>query len=302
MNRSLLPLLPALTFAVMARAATPSFDSAIRPLLTQTCSTCHNDKLTSGGLNVAAFLDPASLATKRDGWEIILKKVRTGEMPPKGIPKPPADQLEAFTKYIDNEFDRADKSAKSDPGRVTAHRLNRSEYSNTIRDLLGVVFRADEEFPPDDSGYGFDNVGDVLTVSPALMQKYLSAAEQIASRAVGGDPLPKPSTIIRKDRIRRFDIDTIQLQDRIEFDADYIVRANLIGHRGATDKPVTLTLTVDGKPLRTVEVPVQISAVNQQGGSTQRSYQDVKTFLTGGEHSFRAEFTNVFNRTQIGNP
>ena len=100
--------------------------------------------------------------------------------------------MDALIKYVQAEFDRADKLTKPDPGRVTAHRLNRSEYANTIRDLLGVVFRADEEFPPDDSGYGFDNIGDVLTVSPTLMQKYLYAAEQIASRAVGGDPLPKP--------------------------------------------------------------------------------------------------------------
>ena len=94
------------------------------------------------------------------------------------------------------------QQTKPEPGRVTAHRLNRNEYANTIRDLLGVEFRAREEFPADDSGYGFDNIGDVLTVSPTLMQKYLSAAEQIASRAVGGDPLPKPGFFNRRDRIR----------------------------------------------------------------------------------------------------
>jgi mono/diheme cytochrome c family protein len=289
--KALLSVIVAAGPALAATTSAGSFETAVRPLLSQTCSGCHNDKLTSGGLNVAGFLDPSSVLAKRDGWEVILRKVRSGEMPPKGIPKPPAEQVDGFLKYIEGEFDRADKATKPDPGRVTAHRLNRSEYSNTIRDLLGVVFRADEEFPPDDSGYGFDNVGDVLTVSPALMQKYLSAAEQISSRAVGGDPLPKPSTFIRKDRIRRFDINTIQLTDRIEFDAEYIVRANLIGHRGANDKPVTLLITVDGKPLKTVEVPVQISAVNLQGGSTQRSYQEVRTFLSGGEHNFRAEFS-----------
>ncbi|MES1257052.1 MAG: DUF1592 domain-containing protein [Acidobacteriota bacterium] len=275
-----------------ASAAVTPFDAAVRPLLTQTCAGCHNDKLSSGNLNVAPFLDPSSLATKRDGWEVIMKKVRAGEMPPKGIPKPSAEQLDAFLKYVQSEFDLADKTTKIDPGRVTAHRLNRSEYSNTIRDLLGVVFRADEEFPPDDSGYGFDNVGDVLTVSPALMQKYLSAAEQIASRAVGGDPLPKPGYFNKKDRIRRLDIDTIQLKDRVEFDADYVVKANIIGHRGAKDKPVTLVLSVDGKPLKTVEIPVQISAVNLQGGATQRGSQETRVFLTQGEHTFRAEFVN----------
>ena len=80
-----------------------------------------------------------------------------------------------------------DKAQAPDAGRVIAHRLNSEEYSNTVRDLLGVDFAADEEFPADDSGYGFDNIGDVLTVSPALMQEYLAAAEKIAARAVGGD-------------------------------------------------------------------------------------------------------------------
>src|SRR3954452_803940 len=127
-----------LVVAGAASAETTSFDTAVRPLLTQTCTGCHNDKLTSGGLNVNGFLDPASLAAKRDGWEIILRKLRSGEMPPKGIPKPPPEQLNGLIKYVEAEFERSDKATKPDPGRVTAHRLNRSEYSNTIRDLLGV--------------------------------------------------------------------------------------------------------------------------------------------------------------------
>ena len=77
------------------------------------------------------------------------------------------------------------------PGRVTARRLNRVEYANTVRDLLGIDFRATQEFPVDDSGDGFDNIADVLTISPVLMEKYMTAAERIAARAVGADPLPK---------------------------------------------------------------------------------------------------------------
>ena len=214
-------------------------------------------------------------------------------MPPKGIPKPPPEKMDALVKFVQGEFDRADRSTKPDPGRVTAHRLNhRTEYSNTIRDLLGVDFRADEEFPADDTGYGFDNIGDVLTVSPTLMQKYLSVAERIAARAVGGDPLPKPGFFNKHDRQRRIDADTIQVQDIVEYDADYIVRVNLVGHRGAQDKPVTLVISVDGKPLKTVSVPVQISAVNLQGGATQRGSEEVKVYLNANQHTFRAEFVN----------
>ena len=270
----------------------PSFEKDVRPVLSQTCNTCHNEKLTSGGLNIAAFLEPGSLGSNREGWERILAKLRVGEMPPKGIPAPPAEKMDALLKFVQGEFDRADRNTRPNPGRVTAHRLNRNEYANTIRDLLGVDFRANEEFPADDSGYGFDNIGDVLTVSPMLVEKYLSVAEKIASRAVGGDPLPKPGFFNRKDRIRHHDANDIQLQDIVEYDADYVVRVNLVGHRGAKDKDVTLQISVDGKPVRTAAVPVQISAVNQQGGATQRSSQEVKVYLAGGQHSFRAEFVN----------
>ncbi len=96
-----------------------------------------------------------------------------------------------MAKFIHEKWEIADKSIPPDPGRVTARRLNRSEYSNTVRDLLGVDFRAEKDFPTDDSGYGFDNIGDVLTISPVLMEKYIDAAERIAARAIGADPLPK---------------------------------------------------------------------------------------------------------------
>jgi hypothetical protein len=283
--------LPVLVFSVgMLGAAT--FEKDAQSVLSQSCTGCHNEKLASGGLNLSPFLEAASLGSLRPGWERILSKLRAGEMPPKGIPKPAAERISGLLNYVEGEFERADSMTVPEPGRVTAHRLNRNEYANTIRDLLGVDFRAREEFPADDSGYGFDNIGDVLTVSPALMQKYLSSAEQIAARAVGGDPLPKPGVVLRRNRIRRIDAGDIQLSDIIEYDAEYVVRTLLTGHRGAQDKAVTLAISVDGKPAKTVSVPVQISAVNQQGGATQRSSQEVRVFLTGGEHTFRAQFVN----------
>jgi hypothetical protein len=284
------PFIAAVFAAGLVQAAT--FDQAVKPLLSQTCAGCHNDKLASGGLNVSAFLDPASLTSKREGWERIVDKLKAGEMPPKGIPKPPAAQVAGLVDFVEGTFDQADKNVKPDPGRVVAHRLNRTEYSNTIRDLLGVPFHAEEEFPADDSSFGFDNIGAALTISPTLMQKYLQSAEQIASRAVGGDPLPKPGLFNKRDRVRRLDADTIEVKDRIDFDADYTLRALLVGHRGPKDKPVTLVISLDGAPVKTVEVPVQISAVNQQGGATQRSSQEIRLFVPQGEHVVRAAFVN----------
>ncbi len=290
---SVLTLAPENNAQAPAANAKPSFERDVQPVFTQVCSNCHNDKMSSGGMNIASFTDPASIEANREGWEKLLARLRTGEMPPAAFAaKPTSQQVTALIGYVQAEFDRIDLNTKTDPGRVTAHRLNRAEYSNTVRDLLGVDFHASEEFPADDSGYGFDNNGDVLTVSPALMQKYLSAAEKIAARAVGGDPFPAPGFFTRRDRVKKAGDDAIELREILDYDADYTIRISLTGHRKDDDKPVTLVISVDGKPLKTVSVPVQISAVNKQGGATQRGVQEVRVFLTANEHIFRAEFIN----------
>src|SRR5439155_23098520 len=97
----------------------------------------------------------------------------------------------AFLKAVNGVFAKNDKSAH-DPGRVTMRRLNRAEYSNTIRDLVGIDFDPGDELPADDVGYGFDNIGDVLTISPLLMERYLAVAEAIMARAIVSGPPPKP--------------------------------------------------------------------------------------------------------------
>jgi Protein of unknown function (DUF1587). len=152
---------------------------------------------------------------------------------------------------------------KPDPGRVTARRLNRNEYSNTVRDLLAVDFRAEKDFPSDDSGYGFDNIGDVLTISPVLMEKYIEAAERIAARAVGADPLPKKpisSQYHAKDKtIRRLDVSTIEATHRVDFDGEYAITIGLPGERGSDAKPVTMNFWMDGKLLHSMPVETKPS-------------------------------------------
>lgn len=294
MNLSRIAFVLALSMGMLAQAPAKSgFEKDVQPVLATVCSNCHNDKLSSGGMNISEFTNSASISSNRDGWERILARVRTGEMPPSSFAaRPSAEQVTALIHYVEGEFDRVDRSTKIDPGRVTAHRLNRAEYSNSIRDLLGVDFRASDEFPADDSGYGFDNNGDVLTVSPALMEKYLSAAEKIAARAVGGDPLPSPGFFTRHERVKKISDDAIELRESAAYDADYTIRISVTGSRGAADKPVTLVISVDGKPVKTVDMPVQMSAVNKQGGATQRAVEEVRVFLTANEHVFRAEFIN----------
>jgi hypothetical protein len=270
-----------------------TFQADVQPILSETCRACHNDKLASGGLDLSPFLEPSSLTRDRDGWERIAAKLRLGEMPPSTVARPSPEKIAALLEYLDSEFDRMDRGVKPDPGRVVAHRLNRREYVNTVRDLLGVNLSAEAEFPPDDSGYGFDNIGDVLTVSPTLMERYLAVAERADRYAVGGDPLPAAAGFFSpKDRVRRISPGAIELEHPVEYDADYVVRVNLTGHRGDQDKPVTLSISIDGKSEKTATVPVQISAVNRQGGATQRSIEEVRLFLEAGAHLFRADFVN----------
>ncbi len=279
-------------FAAPSQPTAGTFETAVQPVLKQSCTMCHNEKLQSGGLDLKKFLDASSIAANREGWARIVSKVHSGEMPPKGVPHPSAETMDAFVNYVEGEFDRMDRAAKPDPGRVVARRLNRAEYANTVRDLLGVHFSASDEFPPDDSGYGFDNIGAVLTMSPVLMQKYLAAAEKISSRAVGGDPLPKAGLFNMRSRILRKDVDTIEATDRVEWDAEYIVRALITGHRGPEGKPVTLVITVDGKPLKTAVVQSARTEVTRLASSTQRTSEEVRVYLPEGPHTFRAAFVN----------
>ncbi len=279
--------------ALWAADAPPAdFDSAVKPVLSNTCALCHNDKLSSGGLNIKAFLTPGSVSTYRDGWEAILGKLRAGEMPPKGIPRPPEAQMQALIHYVEGAFERADRDSRPDPGHVTARRLNRSEYSNTIRDLLAVDFQAEKDFPTDDSGYGFDNIADVLTISPVLMEKYLDAAETIASRAMGADPLPKkPLEAVydaKTKSIRRLDPSTIEVSHRVEWDGDYVVRFGMPGQRAADAKPVTLAFWMDGALLKTLPVETKPSKLVY---FDPYSESEARLYLPSGDHVFRAGFT-----------
>jgi hypothetical protein len=277
--------------AVSAFAADDAaFHSVVDPVFKNVCSGCHNSSLSSGGMNIQVFLDPISLTRNRDGWEIILQKLRSGEMPPKGIPKPPAEKVDALVSAIQARLDEIDNSAKPDPGTVVAHRLNRYEYRNTIRDLLAVDFQADKNFPTDDSGYGFDNIGSVLTVSPLLMSKYIAAAQRIAARAMGADPLPKPVEIERSNRTRaitRIDRSTIETSFRIDFDGDYNIRFGLQGERPPDAKPVTLALWVDGQLVHSMSVETKPSKLVY---FDPYSEEHMRVNLTEGEHTFRAGF------------
>jgi hypothetical protein len=157
------------------------FKKTVAPVLDEFCVRCHDAETKKGNVS----FDPAdsSLMTNKEQWQKALKVLRAGLMPPKGKPRPSAGQLAGIDAWVKSSVFRIDP-ANPDPGRVTLRRLNRVEYRNTIRDLTGVDFNTDVEFPADDTGHGFDTIGDVLTLSPLLLEKYVNAARVIVSKAV----------------------------------------------------------------------------------------------------------------------
>jgi mono/diheme cytochrome c family protein len=278
------------TWPFRASGQTPDFNTSVRPLLTQTCAACHNARLSSGGLDVTALNSPESLTSARSTWERMLRRVRAGEMPPPQVPRPPAERIAAFTTFVQNAFEKTDSAVPSDPGRITAHRLNRNEYSNTIRDLLGVSFRAEKYFPTDDSGDGFDNIGDVLTVSPVLMERYLGAAERIAGWALSTEIPSKPVESLyhyREKKVRRIDRSTIEAEHRVDFAGDYTIRIGLPGERGKTASPVTLGFWMDGKLLQSKSVETKPSGLVY---FDPYSEEEMRLYLPEGDHVFRAGF------------
>lgn len=167
------------------------YSKDVKPLLETYCYKCHANGKKKGGLaldNVAALQDQKT-------WGHVLENLRTREMPPDDEDKQPTlDEREKIMKWIDVIVFAVDPD-HPDPGRVTIRRLNRAEYNNTIRDLIGVDFQPADDFPADDSGYGFDDIGDVLTLPPVLFERYLGAAEKVMSMAILNDHKPRPEKI-----------------------------------------------------------------------------------------------------------
>jgi len=171
-------------------AAAQSPAATARTLTTQYCVGCHNAKAKVAGVSFEG-VDWTNPGSSADILEKALRKLNSGEMPPAGMPRPTPAAVTAFTTWLSDSLDQY-AAAHPNPGRPAIHRLNRAEYSNAIRDLLALDTKPGALLPVDDSGYGFDNIGDVLSVSPSLLERYISAARKVSRMAVG-DPSIKPS-------------------------------------------------------------------------------------------------------------
>jgi len=295
-----------------------AFNSAGVAFLTKHCIRCHGDDMPKAGLALNGFRDEASVLKARKRWDTVLEMVESGEMPPDKEPQPTADELAGFTTLVHGIFEKADNSGKVDPGQITIRRLNRNEYNNTVRDLFGVDFKAAEDFPADDVGYGFDNIGDVLTVSPVHMERYLAAAEQIASRVIIADLQPPSKRyqsarysepaggeVPMQGKFRTMKADSDKHSEagpvftssfKITPDDEYFLRARLFA-KTEGKKPVRVALFAAGKELTSVSSDQEI---DQLAGTFINNFKPLKILDTfevkaGDEKSTRQIEVSIKN-------
>jgi cytochrome c553 len=236
-------------------------------LLQRYCVACHNNQLKTAGVTLQG-LNPARVGENAELLEKVLRKFKSGQMPPPGLPRPDAAAATVFSKWLETALD-AEAAAHPNPGHPATHRLNRAEYSNAIRDTFELDVDAGALLPVDDSGYGFDNNGDVLSLSPTLLDSYLSAARKISRLAVG-DPTMKPveeAVESRREtggqrpvssRLEWVSDDLpfnsaggVSVQHYFPLDADYVLRANF--GNGPAGQAIEMRVAIKAG-LRTVAV------------------------------------------------
>ncbi len=206
-----------------------------RAFVDKYCVGCHNQRAKTAGLMLDKA-DPAKPADSAELWEKVVRKLRAGAMPPQGMPRPDAASLNAFVRSIEDALDRA-AAATPNPGRATLHRLNRAEYANAVRDVAGIEVDAASLLPPDDESYGFDNIADVLGVSPLLLERYMSASRKLSRLAVG-DPSTRPVAqtyrtrpdLSQDERLEGMPLGTrggILVRHNFPLDGEYVIRVKL---------------------------------------------------------------------------
>lgn len=276
----------------------------VKPLIDRHCTSCHGEKKPKSGLSFDAFQNESDVRRNWRTWLNVAQRLEAGDMPPEEKPQPSAAERRLILDWLARDMFPVDPD-RPDPGRVTIRRLNRSEYNNTIRDLLGVDFRPADDFPADDLGYGFDNIGDALTVSPLLLEKYIAAAEQALDRAIvsGGPSWPArkfPADAMkaegggesRGDALVLFSTGEAVVRPEIAKEGEYRIRVSAFAQQ-AGNEPARMTLKLDGRDVQTFDVKAEENAPEKY---------EFKTKLTAGPRRIAAAFVNDFYDPQNRNP
>jgi len=249
----------ALTCALASQVSTQSPAAVHQATVQQYCVTCHSQQLKTGGLSLET-LDIATVQANAETWESVVRKLRVGAMPPRGARRPDEKTTGGLIAWLEDELDR---TSTRPPGRPVLRRLNRAEYANAIRDLLGLDVDVASLLPPDVSAFGFDNVADAQGSSPALLQAYLAAARKISAVAVGDPRMAAGSDTysVRQDLSQDVHLEGLPLgtvggiraTHTFPVDGEYefqvrLYRTNLSAIRGLED-PHELELTLDDEPI-----------------------------------------------------
>ena len=243
--------LAAIATGVSAADPPPDYAQRIEPLLVTHCGGCHSAADPESGVALDARDPTLAGAVDRPLWQRVLRQIEGGVMPPADAPQPSAAEREEMAAWIRAAL-RPDCSQAERPGRVTLRRLNRAEYDNTIRDLLHVDVRAAASFPSDDIGYGFDSIGDVLSMPPVLFERALEAAEKVASATIAtGDVGQAPVQTAPGGTLATAG----EIAHDVEFrgSGDYVLRVQAWGDQ-AGDESVKMALRIDGRDVETFEV------------------------------------------------
>ncbi len=266
------------------------------------CLACHNDRTLTAGLSLQG-VDAGRVAAHAPVLEKVLQKLRAGEMPPADRPRPDETTTAGLTAWLETALDR-EAAANPDPGAPAIHRLNRAEYRNAVRDLLGLDLDHARDLPADDSGYGFDNIGDVLTVSPLHVEQYVAAARRVSRLAVGSlTPRPVVERYEPPDGTTDEAIEGLPPNERggilfrhyFAFDADYTLTVRVGGRRTTGMPAPRLDVRVDGRRVRLIDADFDPEEANQ----LTRNFE-LRLPLPAGEHEIGAGFLTEYARSEDG--
>ena len=285
---------------VQAQIKPTGFDEKLKPFLGKFCTSCHNTTDVAGGVDLSAYLNEAHARKDRKAWEMVAEVISAGNMPPKkSKAQPTKADRDVAVGYIENTLIKIDCTAPKDAGRVTLRRLNRAEYNNTIRDLCGVDFKPAEGFPSDDVGYGFDNIGDVLSLQPVLIEKYLAAADEILTKAVPVlDPIKSAKQRfgqqnlitfprgVKKDNKIVFAVEGSAALEKFNFPAEgeYVVRVKAWGNKVGSDA-AKFALRIDSKDAEVYSVAAP---------ADKPATFEYKAKFAAGERKIAVSFNNPF--------
>ena len=277
-----------------AAAPAQDFQKDVVPFLEKYCYDCHDAELEKGHLNLEAFKDDSRFFRDQRVWREVVNQVTSGEMPPaKKKTRPSPAEIEALQSSVHKLLAAAIAKAKPDPGDVTIRRLNRAEYNQTIRDLCFLDENFSADFPADDTGYGFDNIGDVLTFSPVHLERFLSVGEAIAAKAMPdkagemegtGLAMVEMSPKGRRESQQRFfdPAPTLTGPMTATRDGDYVISVSLRSTGSAGDPPPKVAFLVDGREVGAY----QFKQVKKS------EVAEAKVTLTAGPHDFTLKWLN----------